>query len=146
VLLDGGGVWYGGDGRDAVFRRVAARTLHPPVEPWGRRHTIVLRHLLLGGRLPRWLGLDRGPVAVPGGRATVHQGQIYRSGNRDTSFVPSFRLVTDLAERAAHTALAGGASDRPWSRWYASGIRDWQAGRLKRLAPGAREDGRCTST
>jgi penicillin amidase len=135
VLLDAGSVWYGDEGRDAVFRRVAALALVAPARRWGERQRIVMKHVLLGGRLPRLFGFDRGPIELIGGRATIHQGQIYRSGARETSFAPSYRLVTDLGEPAAYTALAGGPSDRRFSRWYASGIADWLAGRLKRLRP-----------
>jgi penicillin G amidase len=94
-----------------------------------------MRHRLYGGRLPWWLGFDRGPIALPGGRATVHQGQLYRAGGRATTFAPSYRIVTDFGENVAHTCLAGGPSDRRFSRWYASGLADWLARRLKRVIP-----------
>jgi penicillin amidase len=101
-------------------------------------NSITMTHLLLGGRLPRWLGFDHGPVALRGGRATIHQGQIYRAGGRQTSFAPSYRLVTDLAETAAHTSLGGGPSDRRFSGWYVSEVSDWLAGRFKTLRPAGR--------
>jgi penicillin amidase len=44
---------------------------------------------------------------------------------------PSYRFVTDLAQSVVWTALPGGPSDRRFSRWYTSGVRDWVAGRLK---------------
>jgi penicillin amidase len=135
VLLRADSVWYGTEGRDAAFRRVAERSLTGPLRTWGQQRRLVLKHLLFGGRVPSWLGFDYGPIALRGGRATIHQGQIYRSGRRETTFAPSYRLVTDLGERAAWTALAGGASDRRFSRWYTSSLRDWLAGRLKRLSP-----------
>ncbi|MFN8546059.1 MAG: penicillin acylase family protein [Candidatus Binatia bacterium] len=135
VLLAPTSAWFGDEGRDALFGRVAAGALAGPAVTWGETQQLEMRHLLLGGRLPRWLGLDHGPVPLRGGRATIHQGQLYRAGGRATSFAPSYRLVTDLGEAAAHTALAGGPSDRPFSRWYRSGIDDWVAGRSKRLAP-----------
>lgn len=135
VLLKSDSVWYGEEGRDAVFQRVAARTLATPAGPWGAQQALQMKHLLLGGRLPLWLGFDYGPLPLAGGRATIHQGQLYRSGGRDTSFAPSYRLVTDLAEAAAHTALAGGPSDRRFSPWYTSGVADWIAGRYKTLRP-----------
>lgn len=136
VLLRPDSVWFGTAGRDAVFQRVAAQTLTGPVRTWGSRQQLLMRHLLLGGRLPRWLGFDHGPVALRGGRATIHQGQIYRSGGRQTSFAPSYRLVTDLSEAAAHTCLAGGPSDRRFSRWYTSDLPNWCAGKYKTLTPG----------
>jgi penicillin amidase len=134
VLLDAESVWYGGEGRDATWRRIAEETVIDPVQPWGEQRRVVVRHLLFGGRLPDWLGFDRGPIALPGGRGTVHQGQIYRSAGRETSFAPSYRFVTDFGEDVSHSCLAGGPSDRRFSRWYASGLDDWLARRLKRTA------------
>jgi penicillin amidase len=138
ILLDESSVWYAGERRDDVFRRVAERALAEPPERWGRTRRFVMRHLLFGGRLPGWLGFDHGPVELSGGRATPHQGQIYRAHGRDTTFMPSYRLVTDLSEDAAHTALAGGPSDRRFSRWYKAGIDDCLAGRFKTLRPRGR--------
>lgn len=140
VLLDPGSAWFADEPRERVFARVARRVLEradasgPPAR-WGDRQQIMMRHLLLGGRLPTWAGFDVGPIALPGNRATVRQGQVYRSGGRQTSFAPSYRLVTDLGEASARTALAGGPSDRRFSRWYVSGLDDWRAGRFKTLRP-----------
>jgi len=133
VLLRPDSVWFGGQGRDAVFGRVAAQALTGPVTTWGNHQRLAMRHLMLGGRLPGWLGFDHGPVPLRGGRATIHQGQIYRSGGRQTSFAPSYRLITDFGEAAAYTCLAGGPSDRRFSRWYACEVGDWLNGRYKKL-------------
>jgi acyl-homoserine lactone acylase PvdQ len=57
----------------------------------------------------------------------------FGSKSRDTSFAPSYRLVTDLGDTTARTSLAGGPSDRRFSRWYTSGVEDWLAGRFKTL-------------
>lgn len=135
VLLDANSVWYGVHDRDALWRRIAADALAAPARRWGERQRVMMRHLLFGGRLPAWLGFDHGPIELPGGRATIHQGQVYRSGGRATTFAPSYRLVTDFAETAVHTCLAGGPSDRRFSPWYTSGVADWLAGRFKTLRP-----------
>jgi penicillin amidase len=90
--------------------------------------------MLFGGKLPRLLGFDRGPITLEGGRATPHQGQIYRSGGRATSFAPSIRIVTDMAKAEVHTALVGGPSDRRFSKWYVSDLQRWLSGELKRLS------------
>lgn len=135
VLLRADGACYGGEGRDATFTRVAADALATPLRTLGDVQRLDFRHLLLGGRLPRWLGFDRGPVPLAGGRGTIHQGQVYRSGGRDTSFAPTLRLVADLGDADVRTCLAGGASDRRFSRWYASGLDDWRVGRFKTLGP-----------
>jgi penicillin amidase len=134
VLLRRDGVWYGAEGRDATFACVAAQALATEIRTWGDAQQLVMRHLVLGGRLPRWLGFDHGPIALAGGRGTIHQGQIYRSGGRETSFAPSYRFVTDLGEDSARTCLAGGPSDRRFSRWYISGVDDWRRGRFKTVS------------
>jgi penicillin amidase len=95
-----------------------------------------LGNLVLGGKLPRWLGFDIGPLPLRGTRATVHQGQTFGAAGRRVTVSASYRLVADFAEDAAHSALPGGPSERRTSRWYASGIRDWLQGRLKTLRPG----------
>ncbi len=138
VLLDEHSAWFGGEGRDAVFRRVAAKALEQPAPRWGDRQRFTMRHLMLGGKLPSWLGFDHGPVTLRGGRATIHQGQVFRLAGRETNWAPSFRMVTDFGEPAAHTTLAGGPSDRRFSRWYTSEIGDWLDGRFKTLTPDIR--------
>ena len=87
-----------------------------------------------GGRLPGFCGFDQGPVTAIGNRATIHQGQLYRSASRMTSFLPSFRLVTDMGQKAVFTNLAGGPSDRRFSKWYCSDLENWIEGEYKRVS------------
>ena len=54
---------------------------------------------------------------------------------RESSFCPSWRFVTDLATDEAETALAGGPSDRRFSRWYATDVARWLAFEWKTLRP-----------
>lgn len=135
VLLASNSAWFGGRSREEVYRQVAAEALAVEPRPWGQTRQYTLQHMLFGGRLPRWFGFDRGPIRVPGGRATLHQMQLFRSGQRLSTFVPSFRMVADLAGEELYTNLAGGPSDRRFSRWYCSDLANWLAGRYKRLAP-----------
>jgi penicillin amidase len=136
ILLAEDSVWFGGERREQIWARVLSRSLDGPLTTWGNEQRVMMKHLMLGGRFPVWMGFDHGPVELRGNRATIHQGQVYRSGGRVTSFAPSYRLVTDFAETKARTCLAGGPSDRRFSPWYASGITDWLAGRFKTLKPG----------
>ena len=131
VLLAERSAWFGGRSRDEIYRSVAAEALRIEPRPWGHGHGYMLRHLLFGGKLPALLGFDRGPVCMAGGRATIHQVQAVRSVHRTTTVVPSFRMVADLAADEIHTTLAGGPSDRRFSRWYCSDLADWVAGRYK---------------
>ena len=94
---------------------------------------MVFENILMGGKLPRWAGFDIGPVALRGGRATPHQGQIYESAGRKTSFAPSLRLMADLGDDVMHTSLAGGPSDRRFSKLYTSELDRWKRGGCKHL-------------
>ena len=93
----------------------------------------MIANVVLGGRLPRWLGFDIGPVPLRGTRATVHQGQIFTSGGRRVAVAASYRFLADLSQRCAWTTLPGGPSERRTSRWYGTGILDWLIGRTKHL-------------
>ncbi len=137
VLLGTDPRWWGPAGREAVLREVLSEVLGEldpgRVAPWARRQRVMMSNVLLGGRLPRWLGFDRGPVPIAGSRATVVQGAVFEAHDRVTSIAPSWRFVTDLAGDAAHTALPGGPSGRRFSRHYTTGIQDWIEGRYKTL-------------
>jgi penicillin amidase len=133
VLLSERSAWFADRSRDDVFRGVAERALDCEPRAWGEVQRFMMKHLLLGDRLPAALGFDRGPVTAKGSRATIHVSQIYKLNGRETSFVPSYRFVTDMADNTLHTTLAGGPSDRRFSRWYASDVDDWLAGNYKNL-------------
>jgi len=137
VLVSESSPWLGERTREEVWSAALARVADQAPEPWGKGNQITLTNMFFGGKLPRFLGFDRGPIPVRGGRATPHQGQIYRSGERLTSFTPSLRLVADMSAAVLHTALCGGPSDRRMSKWYTSGVDGWLAGRLKIRKPPA---------
>lgn len=134
-----GAEWFGPEGKAAFVARVAREALDgvdPAAIPaWGETRRVYMRHLLFGGKLPPALGFDRGPFPVAGGRATVVQGQVLNLAGRESAFCPSWRFVADLATDAAETALAGGPSDRRFSRWYASDVARWLAFERKTLRP-----------
>lgn len=140
ALLGDDPAWFGGRTRDDVFRSVLEGTLGIPAEsvrPWGEQRQVMMRNLFFGGKLPaivnRLFGVDYGPITIPGGRATIVQGQIFKSHGRLTTFAPSFRSVTDLGTDEVHTALAGGPSGRILSGLYTSDIERWLAFAYKTL-------------
>lgn len=132
-------LWYGSGGKTAVVAAAAQRAfdgVNPETAPsWGERRQFKFTNVFFNGALPGFMGFDRGPFAMPGGRATIAQGQLFKSYGRQTSFAPSWRMIADFAEDAVETALPGGPSDRRFSEHYASGIADWLAVATKRLAP-----------
>jgi penicillin amidase len=139
VLLEGDApLFFGEEGRVRLVARVAAETLGEDparVPVWGDVNRISMTNVFFGGKLPRFLGFDVGPIAVEGGRGSIVQGQVFTAAGRTTSFCPSWRFVTDLSTNAAETALPGGPSDRRFSRWYTSDLERWRGYRYKRLVP-----------
>jgi penicillin amidase len=134
VLLSERSAWFNGRSRDDIFRQAAAVALGTLPRKWGEVQRFDMTNIFFDGKLPRWLGFDRGPFTAVGNRATIHQAQLYTSGGRRTSFLPSYRFVTDLAADEIHTTIAGGPSDRRFSRRYASDVENWLHGRYKTLS------------
>ncbi len=137
AILGGDPSWFGGRGRDAVLREVLEQTLaviDPATVPrWGATRRVVMTDIFFGGKLPRWLGFDYGPIELAGNRATVVQGGIFTAHNRHTTFAPSWRMVTDLGRDEAHTALAGGPTGSRFSRHRLADLGRWLAGEYKVL-------------
>ena len=133
ILLSENSSWFGDRSRVELFREAVSKGLNGPVKRWGEINRFELTHMLLGNALPKFLGFDRGPFPMPGSRATIHQGQIYRSAGRQTSFAPSYRFVTDLSENTLYSNISGGVSDRRFSRFYLNDFRNWQLRSYKKI-------------
>jgi len=125
--------WFDGAPKEALLRQAIAEGLDTAAVGYGQTRAVTLTHLLFGGKLPRFLGFDHGPIALPGCRATIPQGQIFKSGGRLTTFSPGYRFIADLGVDEIHTNLAGGPSDRRFSRWYLSDMQNWYEGNYKVL-------------
>lgn len=134
ILISEKSVWFGSESRDEIFKRVAEKSLQTPIKTWGSVQELTLTHIIFGGKLPRFLGFDFGPIQIPGGRATISQGQIYRSAGRTTSFAASIRIVSDMSTDVCLTNMPGGPSDRRFSKWYKSDIKNWMEGKYKTLS------------
>lgn len=133
ILLSRKSKWFGSKSRDDLFSAALTRALSEEVKAYGSGQNLILKHIILGGKFPLFFRIDRGPVGLPGNRATIHQGQIYRSAGRDTSFAPSYRMVADMNEPGLHTSIIGGPSDSPFSRLYANDVDNWVRGLLKKV-------------
>jgi penicillin amidase len=137
AILGGDPSWFGVLGREAVLRQVLEQSLAAidvaAVPRWGSTRRVMLTDIFFGGKLPRWLGFDHGPIELAGNRATVVQGGIFSSHNRHTTFAPSWRMVTDLGRDDAHTVLAGGPTGSRFSRYRLSDLPRWLRGEYKVL-------------
>jgi len=135
ILLSEKSVWFGNRTREDIYIQAAEKALNTRPEKWGDDRKVIMKNILFDGKLPKFLGFDRGPITIIGSLATPHQGQIFESVGRQTSFAPSLRMVTDLSSDAIHTNLAGGPSDRRFSKWYCSDLENWISGKYKKLSP-----------
>jgi len=134
VILNEHSMWYENKTQKQAFIAAfeTAKAAHKNVS-WKSINTITFTNMLFQGRLPEFMGFDSKSIPLLGGRATPHQGQIYCSVGRKTSFSPSVRLIADMNESVLHTCLAGGPSDNRFSRWYKSGLQKWIEGDYKTL-------------
>jgi len=135
ILLSEKSAWFNGKTREEIYQTAAERALSAKPKEWQDVQNFTMTNILFGGKLPSFLGFDRGPIVGIGNRATIHQGQIYRSAGRDTTFLPSLRIVTDFASDDIYTNLIGGPSDRRFSKWYCSDLDNWISGKYKKISP-----------
>ncbi|MBC2742414.1 MAG: penicillin acylase family protein [Desulfosarcina sp.] len=133
ILEKQSSAWFDGQTRESLFKQGIEAGLRAEPVPYGKTRSITLAHLLFGGQLPKFLGFDYGPLVLPGCRATIPQGQIFKNAGRLTTFSPTYRFITDLAADEIHTNLAGGPSDRRFSKWYVSDLKNWYEGNYKVL-------------
>ncbi len=135
VLLAESSPWFGEQTRKQIYEAVLESISQLEIKTWGSVQQFSMNHILFDGKMPGFLGFDKGPITGVGGRATIHQGQIYRSAGRVTTFMPSFRMTMDMASSEMHSNLAGGPTDRRFSKWYTSGLQDWLDGKYKKTQP-----------
>ncbi len=137
VLLSDDAFWWGDDGREVIVGRVLDELLTQldpyHVMPWGSRRRVTMHNIFFDGKLPRFLGFDHGPIALPGNRATVVQGGIFTAHGRTTTFAPSWRFITDMGTQVVQTVLAGGPSGSRFSKWYTTDVRRWLEGDYKTI-------------
>lgn len=125
--------WFDAVSRDQMIKNAIRQCEKIQLKRWGEINQFTMVNMFFGGKLPGFLGFDKGPVELRGGRSTVHQGQIYRSAGRVTSFTPSYRFVTDMSSDKIYSSLAGGASDNRWSKYYSNEVDNWQKGIYKEV-------------
>jgi len=125
--------WLNGKTRQELDQQAVAIVLLKDAKEWQQVQSYCMKNIFFDGKLPSFLGFDKPNIIASGGRATICQGQIYRAAGRDTTFMPSYRMVTDMADDFILTNLAGGPSDRRFSKWYCSDLKNWIDGRYKKI-------------
>ena len=133
ILLSETSLWFGSRSREDLYLKAVEKALKSQPEKWGDTRKVMMKNILFDGKLPKFLGFDRGPITIQGNLATPHQGQVFESAGRQTTFAPSFRMVIDLATDEMNTNMAGGPSDRRFSKWYCSDLENWLSGKYKTI-------------
>ncbi len=133
IFLRETSAWFDGKEKGEIFKEAIDEGLAVAAERYGEDRKILFSHLLFGGQIPSFVGYDYGPIELPGSCATIPQGQIFKSAGRVTTFCPSYRFIADMASEGIHTTIAGGPTDRRFSRWYTSDIENWRHGVYKVL-------------
>ena len=83
--------------------------------------------------LARWLGIESRVEGMPGNHSTVFQGHVTFKDGRLSSFSPAYHFIVDMGSEEAHTNLAGGPRENPFSKYYKSDLLRWRKGEYKRL-------------
>jgi len=135
ILLSEQSLWFGKESRDELYRKIITKALTVTPKEWGEVQKFTMKNILLGEKTPKFMGFNKGPITAIGNRATIHQGQIYKSAGRTTTFLPSFRTVTEIDQDEFYSVLAGGPSDRRFSKWYCSDLENWISGKYKLTIP-----------
>jgi penicillin G amidase len=120
--------------RGARLRAALGAVSHQLPEPWGQVQRLSMPNMILGG-LPGILGYDRGPMPLPGCRATVRQGTVTHAGKLDQATAPAYRFICDFADEGAWTALPGGIDGSRWSATYDCWLSPWRDGAYHQLLP-----------
>lgn len=129
ILLQDESNWFGDFSLEQIYQKAIAQGLKEPAFPYGETRRVYINNLFFGGRLPKFLGFDYGPYELIGSRATIPQGQVFKAMGQAATFAPSVRMITDFIEHAIHTNVAGGPSDRRFSKYYSMGLKDWKEGK-----------------
>lgn len=133
ILLAKQSIWFGEKSKTEIYQDAIKKALKNTAKSWGEVNQFNLTNILLGEKLPKFLGFNKGAFPMPGGRATIHQGQVYNNNGRKTTFAPSYRLITEMSEESVYTNISGGTSDRRFSKYYANDFKNWQSGKYKKI-------------
>ena len=127
-------IWWRGRDKRELVRRAALRAQEEPEQTWAEFNSFHFVNRFFSGGRPLF-GFRSEPIGMPGCHATPVQGPLLTPATRESSFAPSYHMVTDLGTDEAWTNLPGGPSENRFSKWYKTDIPRWLAGQYKRLKP-----------
>ena len=126
--------WWEGKSKAELIRRAAERLEKESAQPWSDVNYFHFADRFFGSQqVGRLLGFKSRRYAMPGNHATPFQGHVMQTATRESTFAPSYHLVTDLGTDVAWTNLPGGPSESRFSRYYKNDLARWFTGSYKPL-------------
>ncbi|MBI1248426.1 hypothetical protein GC197_11390 [bacterium] len=136
ILKKDQSLWWQSRDKAEMIRTAGEKALQEKELTWGEFNSFHFTDRFFGGgRVGRLLGFDSPEYPMPGCHATIFQGHVLQTATRESTFAPSYHMVTDLATDEAWTNLPGGPSESRFSWYYKSDVPLWLAAEYKRLAP-----------
>lgn len=135
ILLKVESAWFGDNSREEIYQTAIERGLRRKAQPYGKTRSIYIPNIFFAGKLPKIFGFDYGPYEHIGSRATIAQAQVFKAMGYPSTFAATFRMITDFAKQELHTNLAGGPSDRRFSKYYTMGLSEWINGEYEIFKP-----------
>ncbi|MFP6669932.1 MAG: penicillin acylase family protein [Pirellulaceae bacterium] len=126
--------WWEGKNKAEMIRRAGERLEKEAPQPWSEVNFFHFADRFFGNQqVGRLLGFKSRRYVMPGNHATPFQGHVMQTATRETTFAPSYHLVTDLGTEVAWTNLPGGPSESRFSRYYKNDLARWFTGTYKPL-------------
>lgn len=129
IVFTNNPTWFAERTRDEFIKEALEKTnaeiKNENVKSWGEERSTYMTNIFFDGKLPKFLGFDYGPISIEGNRATIVQGALYRAHGRLSSFCPSWRYISEMKSGKTYSILAGGVSDRRFSKWYTNDVSKW---------------------
>jgi penicillin amidase len=136
ILAQPDSLWWKGADKGELIRAAAAEIDVKAAQPWSAINNFHFTDRFFGNhRVGRILGYNSRRYPMAGCHATLFQGHVLQTAKRESTFAPSYHLVTELSSDEAWTNLPGGPSENRFSKYYKSDLGRWLTGEYKRLAP-----------
>lgn len=133
VLINENSPWFREIDRDTQLKEAVDKGLGCEAAPYGDKRRFDFTNIFFGQKLPNFLGFNIKDRNLPGNRATIPQGQIFMNAGHLTTFSPSFRMISEMEKDELQTNIAGGPSGRRLSKWYKTGVQEWEMGIYKKM-------------
>ena len=132
--------WWHSRDKGSMIRAACESIRDKDDRPWSDINAFRFTNRFFEGhRAGRLFGFHSGEFAMPGNHATPFQGHLLRAAKRESTFAPSYHIITDMSTDEAWTNLPGGPCESRFSKYYKTDIARWSRGEYKLLSPTAAE-------